>query len=111
MSIPLPTTTIAVLVPDADADPYEDRTLTQVATGVPAHFSTPRGYNDINGGTQENVDMQLVCDPCELPYTATIRDLTTDERWSVVWVRERSDLEGLAHMVVGVNRVQGVVPS
>ncbi len=110
MSIPLPTTTIAVFVPDADADPYKGRAITQVETGVPAHFSSPRGFDILQGGEQATIDMRLDCDICEMPHTAFVVDEQTGEQWKVVGPQEKRGL-GLDHIEAGVQRVEGAIPS
>jgi hypothetical protein len=108
--IPLATTTISVLVLDGDTDPYENPSLTTVASGVKAHFSSPRGSDRFIGGDQEIIDMRLDCDVCAFPFTAIVVDESNNDQWKTVWVRPRIGL-GLDHIEAGVQRVQGMVPS
>lgn len=106
MTLPLSTTTIAVVETDGDGDPYEDAAVATIATGVRAHFSTPTGRERVAGGQQSAVDMVLLCDIVELTSTHRVIDENTDQAWSVQWVEQRLGL-GLDHVEAGVNRVSG----
>lgn len=89
--IPLATTTITVLR-QAEADQYEEpysgqpaAGRTEHATGVRAVIDRPTGREQVAGGEQSIVDLELVCDPCGLDYRDLIRDDTTGRVYRVVF--------------------------
>lgn len=107
----LATTAINVLRPSpgADIDPYvisDDTTDDVVASGVPAHISSPSGRERVAGAGQEAVEFQLICDTTEIQNNDRVRDLNTDEMYEVVWSESRKGL-GLDHTVAGLSKVTG----
>lgn len=110
MAVPVATTTIAVLrVPfDPARDPYDAKPAAEViASGLRAHISTPRGREQIAGGSQEVVEFRLSCDPVDLRHTDQVRDEQTDAVYDVTWARVRRGL-GLDHIEAGLKQVAGV---
>lgn len=113
MSIPIHTTTITVLRPNAADEPYETPAgaSVAVATGVRAHISTSRGDEATAGGDQEVVFFRMSCDPIPadvgLDHFDQIQDEATGELYEVVWARYRRGL-GLEHHEAGLRQVAGV---
>ena len=110
MSVPLHTTTIAVLRVAADParDPYDPKPFPDViAVGVRAHISTPRGREQTAGGSQEVVEFRLSCDPTDLRHTDQVHDEQTGVAYEVTWARGRQGL-GLDHIEAGLKQVTGV---
>jgi hypothetical protein len=113
MSLPMSTTTIAVLRMPADPerDPVEDfgMTPTTIATGVRAHISTSRGFENTSVGAQQSVVMfRLACDPTDLAHTDRVKDEKTGEEYEVLWTRSRQEL-GMGHVEAGLKQVEGNV--
>ena len=109
MSVPLHTTTIAVLRVPADSarDPYGAQPAAEViASGIRAHISTPRGREQTAGGSQEVVEFRLSCDPVDLRHTDRVRDEQADALYEVTWARTRKGL-GLDHVEAGLKQVTG----
>ena len=110
MTVPLHTTTIAVLRIPADSarDPYDAKPAAAVvASGIRAHISTPRGREQTAGGSQEVVEFRLSCDPVDLRHTDQVQDEETDALYEVTWARIRQGL-GLDHVEAGLKQVAGV---
>lgn len=111
MSIPLATTTIAVLRVEADTsrDPYEDAPDPEtVLSGVRAVISVPSGTEQVAGGSQEDVTFGLSCDPVDILATDQVQDETTELVYEVVWAERRYGL-GLDHTTGALRRSTGVV--
>ncbi len=114
VSIPLSSTTITIKRAPADldgTDPYDPPSidvddLDTVETGVRALFASPSGTELGPAGSQESVDWKLLADPCDLQHADTVVDDTTGRLYGVVWAKPRPD-EDLAHVVAGVNEVEG----
>ncbi len=106
MSVPLSTTLVTFSRP-TPGDPYENATLTVLATGVRAHFSKPTGNERTVGGQKEIVDAVLLCDPVDgVDHYCLATDEADGSRWDVKWVRRRRGL-GLDHLQAGVIAVAG----
>jgi hypothetical protein len=113
VSIPLATTTVRVLRPDAgaDRDPYDPPgEPSTVAAGVRATISTSSGTEKVAGGSQEVVNFRLACDQYEggLHHKDTIVDERSGEVYNVVWSVTRNGF-GLDHFQAGLQQVSGVV--
>lgn len=104
MALPFATTTIDVI--SISGDPYENHTETTVFSNVPAHFSAPRGSDQIVGGEEAVTDMELYADPVALQFDHVVVDKTLNQRWQVRWVQQRRAL-GLDHCHAGVDRIDG----
>jgi hypothetical protein len=79
-----------------------------VASGIRAHFSSPRGSESLDGGTQQlEISDRLTTDPVDLLHTDQVLDESTEEVYDVVWVRQHHGL-GLDHTAAGVRQVRGV---
>lgn len=105
MSIPLSTTTISVLRPPENEDPFDTTGDSSViVSGIRAVVSAPRGRDEINPGDKEVIDMVLYCDLCDLQSTDVVTDSATSIVYSVVWVAERFGL-GLDHLAAGLRFV------
>ncbi len=106
-------TTITIKRPpaaDAAKDAYDVPTaaLATVATGVRALFTSPAGAEHGATESAEAVDWRLLADPCDLRHTDTVIDETTTRTFGVVWARARRGVGAdLAHVVAGVNEVEG----
>ena len=110
MSVPLHTTTIAVLRVPADParDPYDAKPAADVvASSIRAHISTPRGREQTAGGSQEVVEFRLSCDPVDLRHTDQVQDEQTNALYEVTWARVRQGL-GLDHIEAGLKQVAGI---
>lgn len=85
--IPLATTTISVLRDSDDyAEPYSGTdSSTVVATGIRAVIGRPAGTEQIGGGEQSVLNVQMACDPADIRYTDTIRDESDQVLYRVVW--------------------------
>lgn len=116
MTVPLATTTIAVLrLPDGTPeegddwpDPYDEQ-LTEretIESGVRAHISAPSGQEQVAGGEQSVVRFSLACDPIDLRHTDWVLDEGTNVVYSVVWAAARRGL-GLEHTAAGLQLVEG----
>lgn len=103
--LPLATTTITVRSAGS-GEPYEAPSGAAVlATGVPAHLSSPSGLERLEGGGQQVIDKRLLADPTlTLDHTMTVVDDGTGATYTVVWVDNREGL-GLDHVVAGLRRV------
>lgn len=111
MTIPLATTTIAVLRVEADdtRDGYDARPEPDtVYEGVRAVISAPGGTEQLRGGSQEDVTFGLNCDPVDLLATDQVQDEATDALYEVVWAERRYGL-GLDHTVGALRRTTGYV--
>lgn len=102
--IPLATTTVTVTSPGT-GEPYETPSGgATVASGVPAHISSPSGLEQLQGGSQQIIDKRLLSEPIdELTSDMTVVDDSTGLAYAVVWVDQRDGL-GLAHTVAGLRR-------
>lgn len=102
------TTTITVERPSG-GDIYDPDTAdaTVVSTGTRAHISAPSGRANTIGGEQEAVELRLYCPIIDLVHTDIVIDETTDERFQVVWKKQRNGL-GLDHIVAGLKLVDGL---
>lgn len=95
---------------DGAKDAYDvpSAPLTTVATGVRAVFTSPAGAEHGATGSAEAVDWRLLADPCDLRHRDTVIDETTTRQYGVVWARTRPGVgTDLAHVVAGVNEVEG----
>jgi hypothetical protein len=100
------TTTISVLRPEG-GDPYEPTGAAPTLVGtVAGHLSSPGGRNEVVGGEQEVIDLELVCNPIAMQHTDLVRDETTDVIYTVVWCHQRYGL-GLDHVKAGLRIVEG----
>jgi hypothetical protein len=109
MTVPLATTTVAVLRVPADTarDPYDAQPAPEtVASGVRAHISSPSGRERVAGGSQEVVEFRLACDPVDLRHTDRVQDEQCGAIYEVVWARPRKGL-GLDHVEAGLKQVSG----
>lgn len=103
MTLPLATTSIAIVELQDGDDTVAPGPGVTTLTGVPAHFSSPSGREQ----GAEVVDKTLLAEPIPtLTHRHQVVDETTHERWQVVWVDQRHGL-GLDHTVAGVNRIRG----
>lgn len=115
MTIPIHTTHITVLrVPTTpDLDPLDTQPAAEeIAVGVRAHISSPRGAEETqSGGQQEVVTWRLSCDPTDLRHTDQIRDERTGEIYEVLWSRDLGfsigEATGMEHIEAGVKQVKG----
>lgn len=100
MTLPLATTRITVLRSDQDGskDEYDTLTFAPIASGVRAVVSSPRGAEQNQNGSSEDVSFRLDCDPTDLRHDDRITDETTGETFEVTWTRRRVGL-GLDHTV------------
>lgn len=109
MTIPIQTTTISVIRPNAADEPYETPGATStIASGIRAHISTSRGDEADVGGDQEVVIFRLSCDPTDVAHRDQIRDEATGDVYEVEWARLRRGF-GLDHVEAGLRQVEGVV--
>jgi len=107
MTVLIPTTTVRIVRPDATSDPYEAGTESTVTFGVPAHISTPNGFDKAVGGDEELVTAVALLPPdLDIRHYDNLVDEGTGERYFVAWVRSRSGL-GLDHTKAGLRAVKG----
>ncbi len=104
--IPLANTSISIYRDLTGADPYDRADPVKVAAHIRAHIGSPSGRDHHIGGTQSVVSAKLGCDPADLRAGDVVRDERSDERFTVVWVQERSGL-GIDHLEAGLNIVIG----
>lgn len=104
--IPLHTTTITVLRPPANVDPYDGAPARPVATNVRAVIGSPSGADTRLGGDVSSVSARLDCDPCDVKFYDQVRDDQTRDVYEIVWLRNRSGF-GLDHVEAGLAQVQG----
>lgn len=105
--IPLATTTFTQRRPDPDADPYETRTVTIVATGIRGHLDSPSGTEQAIGGQLEEISAVALLEPTtDLQHTDELVDETTGNEYRISWVRQRVGL-GLDHTKAGVAAFHG----
>ena len=104
--IPLATTTVTVLRSDQDGtrDALDTLTFTAVASGVRAVIGAPSGVEIATGGSSEDVQWRLDCDPTDLRHDDRVEDEQTGETFEVVWTRRRIGF-GLDHTVAGLRTV------
>lgn len=101
------TTTVTITRP-LTGDPYEiGSAVTEVATGLSAHISSPSGSEARIGGEREQVTAVLLIDPgVDLARTDRVVDDITGETYDVAWVRTRTGL-GLDHVKAGLVAFKG----
>jgi hypothetical protein len=103
VTLPLTTTTITIERAGAH-EPYETPTWTTVATGVPAHISSPNDTERVVGGDREVIDAKLLADTTDLVHIDRVTDAATGEVFSVLWAQRRIGFD-LAHIEAGLKRV------
>lgn len=97
MTLPLTTTTIAVLRPNEDEDPSEAPSApSAVVSGIPAHFSGPSAQES-PGGRQVTA-WTLLCDPCDLLRGDIVVDERDGSEWAVSSAVLRHDGGELDHV-------------
>lgn len=116
MSVPLATTTIAILrrkAADVYAEPYAGLTSADrdvVSSGVRAVIDAPSGSQDVAGGEQTRSRFRLAADPCDLHRTDWVRDERTGVEYQVSWVLPFSRPNGAAsHVEAGLDLVEGLI--
>ena len=105
--IPIHTTTIRVERSDQDGtkDVRTPLAWTTLTAGVRAVIGTPGGAETVAAGSAEDVTFRLDCDPVgTMRHDDRIVDETTDDIYSVVWVKQRYGL-GLDHTVAELRQV------
>lgn len=107
MTIPVATTTIRVERPGAGRENYEAALFTVVASHVRAHIGNLSGLERLQGGSAERVTFRLDADPVDLKATDEIVDEVTQERYRVVWSKQRHGL-GLDHVEAELRQGTGV---
>jgi hypothetical protein len=101
VTLPLTTTTIAVLRPVAGEDPTEAPSApTVVVSGIPAHFSGPSSQESPGG--RQVTSWTLLCDLCDIQRGDTVRDERDGTDWAVSFAVTRHDDGELDHIVAGV---------
>jgi len=101
------TTTVTIVRPDADGDPYEAASMSVEATNVPAHISTPPGTADTTGGDREVLTATMYLPTgTDVARSDLIDDDGTDLRYEVLSVSRRRGL-GIDHLHVLARLVQG----
>lgn len=103
MTIPLATTTLTVKRPAA-AEPYEAGVLATVVAGVRAHISGPGGFENLGGGSQQDVTLPFACDVADVNHGDQVVDDATGVTYEVAWVQRRTGL-GLDRMTGQLRRV------
>jgi hypothetical protein len=109
MTVPLATTTVQILRAAADTsrDYWDADPAPATVASVRAHLSSPSGREIRGEGSQQIVDMVLLCDPVDLHHDDRVKDLTTGTLYRITWVRKRYGL-GLDHMVAGLMVAEGI---
>jgi hypothetical protein len=106
MVIALSTTTITILRPRTDDDPYEAPPIRPVANEIRATIGNPSGRDHVVGGHQSHIDAKLNCDPCDLRHYDRVTDDLTGRTYDVKWVQNRIGL-GLDHLEAGLVFTEG----
>ncbi len=101
MALPLSTTTIRVQRPVASEDPTETPSAPEVvATGVPAHFSSPSTV--LGEGGRQLSTWSLFSDPVDLRSGDQVVDEGSDVPYHVAWAVARDDDGELDHVRASV---------
>lgn len=116
MPIPVSTTTITIRSPDAAslrAEPYQELTYTDAATGVRAVIDTPTsgahgGADYRAGGEQTVTGLRLFCDVAPLHRLSLVVDESNGRVFRVVWFQLYDDASvGLDHIQGEIEMVEG----
>lgn len=111
MSIPLSTTTVALLQPGTsstsdDTDdwggaPDPETGYTPAATGIRAHLSAPSANANFGQeGSTVSTQIRMVADPCDIHANYRVLDETTGETYDVAWVLSRG--APIPHVAAGL---------
>lgn len=104
----IPTTTVAIVRPDPDQDPYGPGTETTVASTIPAHIGDASGSDAQGTGDLESVSAValLPAGITDIGHVDVLVDERTGDRYEIAWVRNRAGL-GLDHCKCGLKAVVG----
>lgn len=105
--VPLPTTTVTILAPPADDDPYERSGVwTPIAAAVPAQVAGVGGAS--TEVRQEQIDARVLVPPTvPVDRRHRIEDERTGRVYDVIWTARRQGM-GFDYVVCGVRHVAGV---
>lgn len=111
MSIPIATTTIAVVrgADPSNTDPWDPVSPgTTVASGVRAVIDAPSG-SEAGPGDTETILFTLFCDTADVKFSDSVRDEQTGETYRVVWAKHvpAPPGVGLDHVQAGLKQVSG----